>query len=255
MLKGKRGLILGVANKRSIAWAIAKACDRHGATLALSYQNDRVLKNVTALGEELQSEVLLAQMDVTNEDEMDALFERVKGEFGHLDFLVHALAFAHREDLEGEYMRVSRQGWDTALGISAYSFTALAKRAAPLMEGRAGSLLTLSYLGGERVVPNYNVMGVSKAALDASVRYLAADLGPAGHRVNAISAGPIRTLAASGISGFSDILDHIRTRAPLRRNVTTEEIADTAVFYLSDMSRAITGELCHVDCGYSIMGV
>lgn len=255
LLENKRGVILGVANKRSIAWGIAKAADREGARLVLTYQGERLRSGIESLIPELRTPPLLLPCDVTDEAQMDALFEQMKRELGSLDFLVHALAFARKEDLSGRFLDVDHLGWTTAIQISAYSFAALAKRAAPLMEGRAGSLVTLSYLGGERVVSNYNIMGIAKSALESAVRYLAADLGPSGHRVNAVSAGPVKTLAAAGISGFSKMLEVVAERTPMRRNVTADEVGDAALFFLSDLSRSVTGEVLHVDCGYSVMGL
>lgn len=255
LLQGKTGVILGVANKRSIAWAIAKAADEAGARLVLTYQGERLLRSLEPLASELTTEPLLLPCDVTDDAQMDEVFARIGQEWGALDFLVHALAYAPKAALEGRFLDTDDDGWRLALKISAQSFPDLARRAAPLMEGRSGSLLTLSYLGAERVVPHYNVMGVAKAALEASVRYAAADLGPAGHRVNAISAGPIKTLAASGISGFSKMLDVVAERSPMKRNVLASEVGDAALFFLSDLSRAVTGAVLHVDCGYGVMGL
>jgi enoyl-[acyl-carrier protein] reductase I len=254
LLKDKLGIVFGVANKRSIAWAIARRAAQEGARLALTYQDERLEENVRELAATLQ-EALVLPCDVTKDEQIEAVFAALKEKFGALDFVVHAVAYALREELEGEYLKTSRRGYHIAQDVSVYSLTAIAKQALPLMEGRNGSIITLTYLGGERVMPNYNVMGVAKAALDMSVRYLASDLGPRGIRVNAISAGPVKTLAAAGVKGFSKILDRMREHAPLRRNVTQEEIADAAIFLLSDMSRAITGEIIHVDSGYHIMGM
>lgn len=254
MLQGKVGLILGVANKRSIAWAITRAADRAGADLVVTYQNERLQRSVQPLCDELSKPPTLLPCDVADPAQIEALVEAVRARHGRIDFLVHCLAFARREDLEGSFRATPWVGFETAIQISAYSLVALARAVAPLMEGRAGSILTLSYLGAEKVIPNYNVMGVAKAALEASVRYLAADLGPLGHRVNAVSAGPIKTLAASGVSGFSSVLDVVASRAPLRKNVEAEEVGDAALFFLSDLSRAVTGQVLYVDCGYQIMG-
>ena len=193
--------------------------------------------------------------DVTQEESLDSLFSLLEKELGGLDALVHAIAFAKREELTGDFLGTSKEGWNVAQEVSAYSLLSLARRALPLMEGRAGSIVTLSYIGGERVVPNYNVMGVAKAALEASVRYLANDLGPRGIRVNTISAGPLRTLSSAGITGFSEILDHVAQRAPLRRNITAEEVGDACLFLASPMSRGITGSVLYVDAGYHVMGV
>jgi len=215
LLNGKTGLILGIANKRSLAWGIAQSVAREGARLAVTYQGERLEENVRDLAAGLKDPVILP-CDVSRDEDLDALADSVKRELGGVDFVVHAVAYALREELDGEFLNTSRDGYRIAQEISSYSFTALARRAAPLMEGRAGSMVTLTYLGGERVVPHYNVMGVAKAALEMSVRYLAADLGPKGIRVNAISAGPIKTLAASGVHGLSKMLEYHRTHAPPR---------------------------------------
>jgi len=250
------GLIVGVANKRSISWAIAQAAAREGATLALTYQNERLEENVRDLGATLPAPPLFLPCDVSSDEQMDAVFQAIDRERGRLDFVVHGAAFADREDLDRPFYETSRDGFKKALDISAYSLVALARRAAPLMEKNGGgSILTLTYLGSERVFPNYNVMGVAKAALEASVRYLASDLGPKNIRVNAISAGPIKTLAASGIHGFSSILQTYRDRAPLRRTVETNEVADAAIFLLGPTGRAVTGEVLLVDGGYHAMGI
>jgi enoyl-[acyl-carrier protein] reductase I len=254
LLDGKHGLVLGVANKRSIAWGIAQAAHREGARLAVTYQGERLEKNVRQLAEGLRDPLLLP-CDVSRDDDLSQLAEQVGREFGGLDFVVHAVAFALREELDGEFLATSREGYRVAQDVSAFSLTALARETAPLMEGRGGSIVTLSYLGGERVVPHYNVMGVAKAALEMSVRYLAADLGPRGIRVNAISAGPIKTLAASGVHGLSKMLEYHRTHAPLRKNTEQEEVGDVAVFLLSPLSRGLTGEVIHVDGGFHVMGM
>jgi enoyl-[acyl-carrier protein] reductase I len=252
---GKHGLIVGVANKRSIAWAIAQATARRGAHLALTYQG-RFEDHVKDLSEGLQPSPLVLPCDVTSDDEIAAVFTRVEQEFGGLDFVVHGAAFAPREELEAPFLNTSRNGFRTTLDISAYSLIALARGAAPLMEKRGGgSVLTLSYLGSERVVPGYHVMGVAKAALEATVRYLAADVGPKNIRVNAVSAGPIKTLAAAGIKGFSNILHVYPERAPLRRNVDAGEVAEASAFLLSDAGKGVTGEVLYVDAGYHITGV
>ena len=253
LLEGKTGLILGVANKRSIAWGIARACAREGARLALTYQGERLKENVDDLSKDLK-EPLLYPCDVAKDEDIAALAASVKADLGHLDFVIHSVAFAQREELTGEFLNTSREGYRIAQDISSYSLTALARETAPLMEG-GGSILTLSYLGGERVVPHYNVMGVAKAALEMSVRYLAADLGPRGIRVNAISAGPIKTLAASGVHGLSKMLEYHRTHAPLRRTTDQDEVGDTALFLLSHLSRGVTGEVIHVDGGFHVMGM
>jgi len=254
LLEGKHGLVLGVANKRSIAWGIARAAQREGARLALTYQGERLERNVRALAEELTDPVLLP-CDVSRDEDIQAVAEGVRKEFGRLDFVVHAVAFALREELDGAFVDTSREGYRVAQDISSYSLTALARETAPLMEEGGGSIVTLSYLGGERVVPHYNVMGVAKAALEMSVRYLAADLGPRGIRVNAISAGPIKTLAASGVHGLSKMLEYHRTHAPLRRNTEQDEVGDTGLFLVSSLSRGVTGEVIHVDGGFHVMGM
>ena len=254
MLEGKTGLILGVANKRSVAWACAKALRREGMRLALTYVSERLEPSVRKLAEELEVDVVLP-CDVTKPDEIDALLDGVRDAFGSLDCMVHAIAYADRKELTGSYLDTSWEGYSLAQNVSSYSLTAVARRAIPLMKGREGSIVTLTYIGSERVVPNYNVMGVAKASLEASVRYLAYNLGPEGIRVNAISAGPIRTLSAAAIEGFNEVLDHIADRAPLRRNVTAEEVGDTCAFLASPMSRGITGSTLYVDAGYHAMGV
>jgi enoyl-[acyl-carrier protein] reductase I len=252
---GKTGLVVGVANKRSIAWAIAQALSARGARLAVSYQGERLEENVRELSGSLTDPVILP-LDVADDAQIASAFEQVESTFGGLDFLVHGAAFAPREELSAPFTQTTREGFRTSLDISAYSLIALARGAAPLMERRGGgSIVTLTYLGSERVFENYNVMGVAKAALEASVRYLAADLGPRNIRVNAISAGPIKTLAASGISGFSGILQHYRDRAPLRRTVETAEVADAAVFLLGPAGRAVTAEILMVDGGYHATGM
>ena len=253
-LAGKTGLVLGVANKRSVSWGCAKALRREGMELALTYANERLEGSVRQLAEELEVETVLP-CDVTNAEEMDGLLDAIGNRFGKLDCLLHGVAFAKREELKGTYLETSREGYQLAHEISAYSLPAMARRAIPLMKGVNGSIVTLTYIGSERVIPKYNVMGVAKAALEASVRYLAHDLGPEGIRVNAISSGPIRTLSASGIDGFSSILDHIADRAPLRRNIDADEVGDVCAFLASDMSRGITGSTLYVDAGYHIMGV
>ncbi len=254
LLDGRCGLVLGIANKRSIAWGIAQALAREGARLAVTYQGERLKENVEDLARGLK-EPLVLPCDVTRDEDLDALASSVRAGFGGLDFVVHAVAFALREELDGEFLNTSREGYRLAQEVSSYSLTALAQRTAPLMEGRGGSIVTLSYLGGERVVPHYNVMGVAKAALEMSVRYLAADLGPKGIRVNAISAGPIRTLAASGVRGLSRMLEYHRNQAPLRKNTELEEVGDVALFLVSPLSRGVTGEVIHVDSGFHVMGM
>ena len=253
MLQGKKGLILGIANRRSIAWGIAKKAAEAGAELALTYAGERLKGNVEELGKKIGARLFLP-CDVTRDEDISALFETLGEEFGHLDFLVHAIAFAKKDELAGDFVQTSREGFQVAQDVSAYSLTALARGALPLMEGRQGSILTLTYLGGQRVVQNYNVMGVAKAALEAAVRYLAADLGKDNVRVNALSAGPVNTLSARGIRGFTSMLHAAAERSPLGRNITLEEIGGTAVYLASDYSTAVTGETLHVDAGYHVMG-
>jgi enoyl-[acyl-carrier protein] reductase I len=252
---GKFGLVVGVANKRSLSWAIAQATASRGARLALTYQG-RFEEHVNELSQSLPSPTLVVPCDVSSDEDIAAVSARVEHEFGGLDFLVHGAAFAPREELSAPFSLTTREGFRMALDISAYSLIALTRATAPLMDKRGGgSVLTLSYLGSERVFPNYNVMGVAKAALEATVRYLAADVGTRNIRVNAISAGPVKTLAAAGISGFSSILGVYRDRAPLRRNIDTGEVGEAAAFLLSDAARGITGEVLMVDAGFHITGM
>jgi len=252
---GKLGLVVGVANKRSLSWAIAQATAAGGARLALTYQG-RFEEHVNELSQGLAQPPLVLPCDVSSDQDIASVFERIDQEFGGLDFVMHGAAFAPRDELSSPFSQTTRDGFRMALDISAYSLIALARGAMPLMEKRGGgSILTLSYLGSERVFPNYNVMGVAKAALEATVRYLAADLGPRNVRVNAVSAGPVKTLAAAGISGFSSILGVYKERAPLRRNIETSEVGDAAAFLLSDAGRAITGEVLMVDGGFHITGM
>src|SRR5437899_6893077 len=253
VLDGKNGLIIGVANKHSIAWAIAQSTASQGARLLFNYQNERLRENV----EELVATMPGAKAfpcDVGDDAQIAALIQNVEKETSKLAFLVHSVAFAPREELMGQFVNTTRQGFATALAVSAYSLVAVTRAALPLMTD-GGSVVTLTYLGAERVVPHYNVMGVAKAALEATVRYLAHDLGPKNIRVNAISAGPIRTLAASGISDFKTMLHHVAERAPLKRNIDAEEVGKTALFLCSDWGSAVTGEVVHVDAGYNIMGM
>jgi len=254
LLEGKLGLVLGIANKRSIAWGIAQAAAREGARLAVTYQGERLEENVRELAQGLSNPLILP-CDVSKDADLDALADSVRRDFGGLDFVVHAVAYALREELDGEFLNTSRDGYRIAQEVSSYSLTALTRRVAPLMDGRGGSIVTLTYLGGERVVPHYNVMGVAKAALECSVRYLASDLGPRGIRVNAISAGPIKTLAASGVHGISKMLEYHRNHTPLRKNTEQEEVGDAALFLLSRLSRGVTGEVIHVDGGFHVMAM
>jgi len=255
LMSGRRGLVMGVANDHSIAWGIAQAMHREGAELAFSYVNDKLKERVEPLAASVGSTLTLP-LDVTVDAQIDAAFERLKRDWGHLDILVHAVAFAPREALAGGFVAAtSRESFRIAHDVSSYSFTALARGAQPLMTGRAGALLTLSYLGAERSIPAYNVMGLAKASLEANVRFLAADLGPAGIRVNAISAGPIKTLSAAGISGFRKMLGHVGEVAPLRRNVTLEDVGNAGAFLCSDLAAGITGEILHVDSGFSTVGM
>jgi len=254
-LSGKVGLIVGVANHRSLSWAIAQAAAQAGATLVLTYQG-RFEEHVGELAATLSPVPVVLPCDVQSDDDIGAVFARIGQDHGGLDFVVHGAAFASREDITGGFLKTSREGFKQALDISAYSLIALARGAQPLMVERGGgSVLTLSFLGSDRVFPNYNVMGVAKAALEASVRYLAADLGPQNIRVNAISAGPVKTLAAAGIGGFSAILGVVREKAPLRRAIESSEVGDAAAFLLSDAARGITGEVLMVDSGYHILGM
>ncbi len=253
MLKDKNGIIFGVANKRSIAWATAQAMRDAGANLAFAYQGERLKENVESLTREAMPESLLVSCDVTKQEEVDQAFGQVAEKFGRLDFLIHSIAFAPRDALGGEYLNTSREAFLTALEISAYSLPQLARAAAPLMT-EGGSIVSMTYYGAEKVVVGYNVMGVAKAALEASTRYLAKDLGPRNIRINAISAGPIQTLSARGIADFGSMLKHNAERAPLGRNVEPREVGNTAVFLCSSMSSGITGEVIYVDCGYNIMG-
>jgi enoyl-[acyl-carrier protein] reductase I len=253
-LSGKHGLVVGVANKRSISWAIAQAAAAAGARIALTYPSERLEENVRELAQKLENPLVLP-CDVSSDQQIETLAAHLDREFGGLDFFVHGAAFAPAAELSNPFLQTSREGFRIALDVSAYSLVGLARAVAPLMEKRGGgSILTLTYIGSQRVFTNYNVMGVAKAALESSVRYLAADLGPKNIRVNAISAGAIKTLAAAGISGFSSILQVYRERAPLRRGVDQSEVADTAVFLLGPASRAITGEIVMVDAGFHTMG-
>ncbi len=253
LLRGKRGLILGVANNRSIAWGIAKSCHAHGAQLAFTYQGDALKKRVQPLAQEVGG-LVVGHCDVTEPATLDGAFAALAAKWGALDFLVHAIAFSDKDQLTGRYVDTTADNFARTMQVSCYSFTAAAQRAEKLMTD-GGSLLTLTYYGAEKWMPHYNVMGVAKAALEASVRYLAADLGEKRIRVNAISSGPIKTLAASGIGDFRYILKWNEHNAPLRRSVTIEEVGDTAVYFLSDLARGVTGEIHHVDAGYHIVGM
>ncbi len=253
MLKDRVGIIFGVANKRSIAWATAKALTGAGARLAFNYQGERLKENVETLAADIPGSLVLP-CDVTKPDEVESFFEKIKSEFGRVDFLIHSIAFAMKEDMLGEFVNTSRDGFLTAMEISAYSLVSISRAAAPLMTN-GGSVVCMTYYGAEKVVANYNVMGVAKAALEASTRYLAADLGKHKIRVNAISAGPINTLAARGVPNLSTMLKFHADRSPLKRNVEPSEVGNTALFLCSDLASAITGEVIHVDCGFSIMAL
>ena len=254
LMAGRRGLIMGVANERSIAWGVAKIAAAHGAELAFTYQGDALKKRVTPLAQQVGAKLILP-CDVTDNASIDAVFKTLNEEWGKLDFLVHAIAYSDKDALKGRYIDTTAENFAMSLNISCYSFTALCRRAEPLMRD-GGSLLTLTYYGSEKVVPHYNVMGVAKAALEASVRYLAVDLGSKGIRVNAISAGPVKTLAAAGgISGFHYLMKWNELNAPLKRNVTIEEVGGAALMLLSDLGRAVTGEVLHVDSGYHVVGM
>ena len=254
LLEGKKGIIFGVANQRSIAWATAQALHGAGAQLAFAYQGERLKENVAKLTAKDMPDAPLLACDVLQQEQVDAAFATLKNDWGRLDFLIHSIAFAPREALEGRFVDTSRAAFLTALDVSAYSLAQLSQAAAPLMTD-GGSIVCMTYYGAEKVVANYNVMGVAKAALEASTRYLAEDLGPQNIRVNAISAGPIQTLSARGVSGFSGILKHIAERAPLRRNISAAEVGNTALFLCSPLASGITGEVLHVDCGYNILGL
>ena len=254
-LDGKRALIVGVASQRSIAWGIAEAMRAQGAELAFTYQNEKLRSRVEQIAEECGSE-LLFPCDVASDEEIDAVFEGLGAAWDGLDIIVHSVGFAPRDQIAGDYLDVvTREGFQIAHDISSYSFAALAKAGRGMMEGRNGALLTLTYMGSTRAMPSYNVMGLAKASLEANVRYLAQSMGPHGHRVNAISAGPIKTLAAAGISQFRKMLDHVESTAPLRRTITTAEVGNAAAFLCSDLASGITGETMFVDAGYNILGM
>jgi enoyl-[acyl-carrier protein] reductase I len=253
LMTGKRGLIMGVANDRSIAWGIAKAAADHGAELAFTYQGEALEKRVRPLAQQVGAKIIVP-CDVTDDASIDATFDAIKSSWGTLDFVVHAIAFSDKDELKGLYVDTSRKNFQQTLDISCFSFTSVCARARALMPN-GGSLLTLSYFGAERVMPHYNVMGIAKAALECSVQYLAADLGPDKIRVNAISAGPIKTLAASGIGDFRHILRWNELNAPLKRNVTIDDVGGSGLYLLSDLSRGVTGEIHHVDAGYNVVGM
>jgi enoyl-[acyl-carrier protein] reductase I len=254
LLSGKLGIVFGVANKRSIAWAIAQAWHKAGAKLAFTYQGERLKDNVEELAGTFGGDTLILPCDVTRDEEIAAVYKTVEEKFGRLHLLLHSVAFAPREALESDFVNTSREAFRTAHDISAYSLVALTRGATPLMT-EGGSILAMTYYGAKKVVPRYNVMGVAKAALEASTRYLAYDLGPKKIRVNCISAGPVNTLAARGIAGFTEMLKHYETHAPLKRNVLPDELGSTGVFLASDGAAAITGQVLYVDCGYEIMGM
>ena len=253
LMTGKRGIIMGVANNRSIAWGIAKACAEAGAELALTYQGDALKKRVAPLAEDLGA-IVAGECDVTDPASIDAIFENIEKQWGKIDFLVHAIAFSDKDELTGRYVETTADNFRKTMDISVYSFTAIAQRAEKLMND-GGSMVTLTYYGAEKVMPHYNVMGVAKAALEASVKYLAVDLGGKGIRVNAVSAGPIKTLAASGIGDFRYILKWNEYNSPLKRTVTIDEVGDSTMYLLSDLSRGVTGEVHHVDSGYHTVGM
>ena len=254
-LEGKNALVIGVASNRSIAYGIAKAMHREGANLAFTYQNEKLQGRVEKFAKEMDSEIILP-CDVASDEQIESVFENLDNYWDHLDVLIHAVAFAPREELADDYMdSVTREGFQIAHDISSYSFTALGNAARPMMKDRNGAMLTLSYIGAARAMPNYNVMGLAKASLEANVRYMAANLGPEGIRVNAISAGPIKTLAAAGISGLRGFLRAVEENAPMRRNVTIDDVGNVSAFMCSDLAAGITGEITYVDCGYNILGL
>jgi enoyl-[acyl-carrier protein] reductase I len=254
LFEGKRVLVFGVANERSIAWGMAQAMHEHGASFIFTYAGDALEKRVQPLAESVNAELILP-CDVTNDAQVEECFARIREKWDGIDVLIHSVAFANREDLEGRFMDTSRAGFLMAHEISVFSLVLLARHAAPLLTARKGNIVTMTYYGSEKVVQNYNVMGVAKAALEASVRYLAADLGPDGIRVNAISAGPIKTLAASGIRGFKGILGAVEEKTPMRRGVTQQDVGNASLFLCSDLASGVTGEIIYVDSGYNIMGL
>jgi enoyl-[acyl-carrier protein] reductase I len=253
LLEGKKGIIFGVANDHSLAWYCAQQMHGQGAELAFTYQGETLERRVRPLADSVGSK-FVESCDLSDDSQIEQVFAKLQKQWGKLDFIVHAVAFANKKELEGHYVDTSREGFKLAMDVSAYTLTAVAKYGLPMMS-EGGSIVTLTYYGAEKVVPNYNVMGVAKAALEASVRYLAADLGDKGIRVNAISAGPVRTLAAMGISGFRDMLKTVADTAPLKRNVAAEEVGKAALFFVSGLSSGVTGEIMHVDCGYNVMGM
>jgi enoyl-[acyl-carrier protein] reductase I len=254
-LDGKRALIVGLASNRSIAWGVAQAMKREGAELAFTYQNEKLQSRVEKMASELDSDITLP-CDVASDEEITKVFEHLDDYWDHLDIIIHSVAYAPREALEGDYLdSVTRESFNVAHEISSYSFAALAKAGRNMMEGRNGALVTMSYLGAERAMPNYNVMGLAKASLEANVRYMASSLGPDGIRVNGISAGPIKTLAAAGISDFRSMLNHVEKNAPLRRNITIEDVGNATAFLCSDLAAGITGEIIYVDSGYHTVGM
>ncbi len=254
MLVGKKGIIFGVANDHSLAWYCAKALHEEGAELAFTYQGEALERRIRPLADSVGSK-FVEQCDLSSDEAIDKIFTQLKKQWETIDFVIHAVAFANKQDLEGHFVDTTRDGFKLAMDVSAYTLTAVAKRASEMMNGNGGSIVTLTYYGAEKVVPHYNVMGVAKAALEASVRYLAADLGDKNIRVNAISAGPVRTLAAMGIAGFREMLKVVEAKAPLKRNIQAEEVGKTALYFVSNMSSGVTGEIIHADCGYSILGM
>lgn len=254
MLEGKKAVIFGVANDKSIAWAIAERFRQEGAELAFTYAGDTLAKRVMPLAEQLGVELVIP-CDVRSDEDIARTFATIKDAWGGLDILIHSVAFANKDELKGSFLNTTRDGFLTALDISAYSLVGLAREAVPLMHGRGGSIVAMTYYGGQKVFPSYNVMGVAKAALEMSVRYLAEAVGPDGIRVNAISAGPLRTLAAAGIGGFGQIAGHVASKAPLRRNITQEDVASSALYLCSDLAGGVTGEVHFVDSGYNVIGM
>ncbi len=254
LMEGKKGIVFGVANERSIAWACARQLVDAGAEIAFTYQNEVLEKRVRPLAESIGGKII-EPCDVSKDEQVELVFKKISDSFQGLDFMIHALAFANKEELSGRYINTSREGFLLAMDVSVYSMTLLCRHAEPLMKGRNGNIVTLTYYGAEKVIPNYNVMGVAKAGLEASVRYLASDMGQNGIRVNAISAGVIKTLASSGISGMRTMLEHCGEKSPLKRNIVAEEVGKTALYLCSDLSSGVTGEIIYVDAGYNIVGM